>query len=127
MKTNKEILDFLGNYVVQDCYDPVTSNFLSLLRKDNPPLRIQEYVTFFKKLDDEECAVLHNYIKDRVSSTIFNLFKILEEHEEFKLIYEEEGKQVDLVEISEMLKAEHMIEGGWIDRFSKYAKDDEII
>ncbi|WP_299312550.1 hypothetical protein [uncultured Aquimarina sp.] len=56
----------------------------------------------------------------------FNFFKIFEEHQAFRLIYEEDGKRVNLVEISEMLKAEPTIENGWISRFSKYAKDDEV-
>ncbi len=34
---------------------------------------------------------------------------------------------VNFVEISEILKAEATIENGWIARFSKYAKDDEMI
>ena len=50
---------------------------------------------------------------------------IFEEHERFKLIYEEDEKQVNLVEISEMLKVEPIIENGWIERFSKYAKEKE--
>ncbi|WP_264847182.1 hypothetical protein [Capnocytophaga catalasegens] len=37
---------------------------------------------------------------------------IFEENEQFKLIYEENGKQVDLMKISEMLKAEPIIENG---------------
>jgi len=37
----------------------------------------------------------------------------------------EDGKQVNLVEISEMLKAEPIIENGWIERFSKYANEKE--
>jgi len=41
------------------------------------------------------------------------------------LIYEENGQQINLVEISEMLKAEPLGENGWIERFSKYAKEKE--
>ena len=60
-----------------------------------------------------------------IEMSIFELFNIFEENEEFKIIYEEDGKQVDLVKISEMLKAELMIENGWIDRFSKYSDEKE--
>ncbi|MRJ07781.1 hypothetical protein EDL99_02625 [Ornithobacterium rhinotracheale] len=52
---------------------------------------------------------------------LFNVLRIFEEDERFRLIYEENGQQVDLVKISEMLKAEPIIKNGWIDRFSKYA------
>ncbi len=53
---------------------------------------------------------------------IFAYLNLFEENEEFKLIYEEKGKQVNLVEISEMLKAEPTIDNGWIDRFSQFGK-----
>ena len=59
------------------------------------------------------------------NSGFFNFLKLFEEHECFKLIYEENGKQINLVEISEMLKAELLGENGWIERFSKYAKEKE--
>lgn len=61
-----------------------------------------------------------------MSGTLFDFLKIFEEHPEFKIIYEENGQQVNLVEISEMLKAEPIIENGWIDRFSKEAKDGDM-
>ncbi|GIZ16111.1 hypothetical protein RCZ03_21110 [Capnocytophaga catalasegens] len=45
-------------------------------------------------------------------TTMFSMLGIFEENEQFKLIYEENGKQVDLMKISEMLKAEPIIENG---------------
>ena len=49
---------------------------------------------------------------------MFNFLRVIEEHQEYKLIYEEDGKQVNLIEISEMLKSEPIIANGWIERFS---------
>ncbi|MRJ09126.1 hypothetical protein EDL99_09670 [Ornithobacterium rhinotracheale] len=58
---------------------------------------------------------------DSVGLVLFEFFNLFEENEEYKIIYEEDGQQVDLVKISEMLKAEPLGENGWIERFSKYA------
>jgi len=42
-------------------------------------------------------------------------------------VYEENGTQVNLEKISEMLKAEILSEDGWIARFSKHIKKDDYI
>ena len=70
-------------------------------------------------------SILQKYLEESIGDTIFNILRIFEEDGRFKLIYEEDGKQINLVEISEMLKAEPIIENGWIERFSKYAKEKE--
>ncbi len=59
------------------------------------------------------------YTREILSGAIFDFLSLFEENPEFKLIYEEDGQQVDLTKISEMLKAEPIIENGWIQRFSK--------
>ena len=50
-----------------------------------------------------------------------DFFKIFEESDEFKLVWESGNKRINLVEISEILKSEPIIEGGWIDRFSDFS------
>jgi len=54
---------------------------------------------------------------------MFDFLDLFEQNEKFKLVYEEDQKQINLVEISEMLKAEPLGENGWIERFSKYANE----
>ncbi len=93
--------------------------------KENPPVIFKEYVELFKKMNNKEFSILQKYLEESIGDTIFNILRIFEEDERFKLIYEEDGKQINLVEISEMLKAEPIIENGWIERFSKYAKEKE--
>ena len=65
------------------------------------------------------------FILENINSVIFDFLDLFEQNEKFKLVYEENGKQINLVEISEMLKAELLGENGWIERFSKYAKEKE--
>ena len=123
MKTNQEILDTIGEEIIKFSFDPAIGNLLSLRIKENPPVIFKEYVELFKKMNNKEFSILQKYLEDSIGDTIFNILRIFEEDERFKLIYEENGKQINLVEISEMLKAEPLGENGWIERFSKYANE----
>ena len=125
MKTNQEILDTIGEEIIKFSFDPAIGNLLSLRIKENPPVIFKEYVELFKKMNNKDFSILQKYLEESIGDTIFNILRIFEEDERFKLIYEENGKQINLVEISEMLKAEPIIENGWIERFSKYAKEKE--
>lgn len=107
MKTDKEILDEFGKKLINDVFEFNYFMLSSNLKKNL------------------ESGDLHNKIdtitRKSLESIMFAFLKIFEEQENYKLIYEENGKQVNLEEISEMLKAEPIIENGWIDRFSKYS------
>ncbi len=127
MKTNKEILDELGQIIVNDCFDPTYANLEGLKNKENPPVMFKEYSDLFKKLDKNDFKILKKYLKDSLGGLAFNFLRVFEENKQFKIHYENNEQKVNLVEISEDLKAEPIIEDGWISRFSKYIKDDEII
>ena len=124
MKTNQEILDTIGEEIIKFSFDSAIGNLLSLRIKENPPVIFKEYVELFKKMNNKDFSILQKYLEESIGDTIFNILRIFEEDGRFKLIYEEDGKQINL-EISEMLKAEPLGENGWIERFSKYAKEKE--
>ncbi|QAR30365.1 hypothetical protein EQP59_02840 [Ornithobacterium rhinotracheale] len=121
MKSNNEILNEYGKKLIEFSFDPAIGNLLSLRIKENPPIIFEDYVNLFKKIDSEDFVILQKYLEESVGGVLFNVLRIFEEDERFRLIYEENGQQVDLVKISEMLKAEPIIKNGWIERFSKYA------
>ncbi|MFC5045774.1 hypothetical protein ACFSTE_19655 [Aquimarina hainanensis] len=128
MKPDKEILSDYGKKVISECYDPGIAYIDQLKMEENPPFIIADEVDFVKNLTDNQIKGLKKIIHRTQSNLLFSLFRIFEEcNEEYKIFYKDDKKMVDLVEISEMLKAEHMIKGGWIDRFSKKVKDDEAI
>jgi len=127
MKTNQEILDRLGNLIITDCFDKGI-NFVDQLRKNKTtPQILKKEMDFVKSLTEDQVDGLKQLIHRTQNNFLFNFLKIFEEYgDEYKIIYKEENEEKNLVEISEMLKAEHMIDGGWIERFSKYADDYEI-
>ncbi|MRJ11076.1 hypothetical protein EDL98_08285 [Ornithobacterium rhinotracheale] len=121
MKSNQEILDEFGKYIVSQVYDDSIKYLDELIGGHTKWGTGKEYTEIFQKLNSEEKKILHEYVDDTIRTVIFGMLSIFEENEEYKIIYEEDGQQVDLVKISEMLKAEPLGENGWIDRFSKYA------
>ena len=121
MISNKNILNDFGRLIIKDGYDSGINLVDDLKQITKPPYIIKEEVSFVKSLNDEQINCLKKLIKRTQSDLIFSFLKVFEEQENYKLIYEENGKQVNLEEISEMLKAEPIIENGWIDRFSKYS------
>ncbi|MBO0590939.1 hypothetical protein I2486_05910 [Cellulophaga sp. E16_2] len=119
MKNNKEILDEFGKLVGSQGFDSSYGNLLEILSGNSPNPMRKELIDLFGRFNNEEKDKIKNYVYELISGTQFDFLKIFEENEQFKIVYEENGKQVNLVEISEMLKAEPIIENGWIARFSK--------
>ena len=126
MKTNQEILDEFGGIIINDIYDDSIKHFNQLIENKTKWETGRIFSIFFNKLSIEDREILKTYLEESIKTSIFGFLGVFEEHERFKLIYEEDGKQVNLVEISEMLKAEPLGENGWIERFSKYSKEKEL-
>lgn len=125
MESNKEILDKLGKKIIEDCFDPTLENLNSLRKKENPPIIFEKYVEFLKKMDNNDFEILNKYLRESLGNFLFDILRIFEENDQFKLYYEAEGQKINLVEISENLKAEPIIEDGWIDRFSEEKNNKE--
>ena len=126
MKSEKEILDKFGKIIIQECYDEAFGFPIALRIKENPPLMLNDYANLIKKLEESEFEVLKHYHRQVLGSLLFNFLRVFEEHPMFKIYFEDENNKVNLVEISENLKAEPIIKGGWIERFSQYSrKKDE--
>jgi hypothetical protein len=119
MKANDEILDEFGKEVVHNIYDDGLKYFKQLSTGTTKWGTDSEYTNVLNKLSSEDKKTLQKYIADTLSTSIFGFLKIFEERNEYKLYYEKDEQRVNLVEISEMLKAEPIIENGWIKRFSK--------
>ncbi len=108
MRTNKEILDEFGEKLIKTVFD-----FNYEIIKSNILFNYQ------KETLKENIEVIS---RESIESLIFDFLKFFEENEEFKIYYERDNQKIDLVEISEMLKAEPIIENGWIERFSESFK-----
>lgn len=127
MKTNKEILEQFGKYVGSDAFDSSYGSIVEILNATCPNQMMQDKVELFNRFSSEEKKVIREYVYELISGTLFDFLRIFEEHPEFKIVYEENGQQVDLNKISEMLKAEPIIENGWIQRFSKELNNEDSI
>ena len=123
MKANQEILDYFGKKIINNIYDDALSYFIQLKNGTTKWGTGKEYTNVINKLDIEEQKLLFEYFKKTIETTVFGLLGFFEENSEYRIIYEENGQQVDLNKISEMLKAELLSEDGWIARFSKFSEE----
>lgn len=119
MKSNQEILDSFGSKLIDKVYDDAIGYFDQIASGNTKWDIGKEYTNVIDTLNDEDQIILRKYIKEIIGTSLFAFLGIFEENQEFKIKYVEEGREVDLMTISEMLKAEPTIQDGWIDRFSK--------
>ena len=125
----KEILDIIGKKLTESIYTESIS-WIEELTVDQIK-NMQGVKNLFLDLSEEKKEELLQMISRISSDQLFGLLCFFEEQPprpsgRFRLIYEEDGKQYDLTEISENLKAEPIIAGGWFDRFSRYKRPNEI-
>ncbi|CAM1345104.1 hypothetical protein [Tenacibaculum amylolyticum] len=127
MKTNEEALESYGKIIVSEVFDQSYQGLNKIIYEGTPNPLNKKYHDFFNKLSQSDKDLLREYSVKNITNVIFDMLKVFEENENFKLVYQESEKQVNLVEVSEMLSAEPVSEYGWIAKFSKYVKDNEII
>jgi hypothetical protein len=116
MKSNLEILNQFGNLVANEVFD---NQYRFILNKINDLEQTEGYKNLFLGMTPKQKEEIEFYTREILKGAIFDFLRIFEEHPEYKIIHEESGQQVDLNKISEMLKAEPIIDNGWIQRFSK--------
>ena len=120
MKSNQEILDRFGQLLVESVFD----NQYRFIKNNIETLtKTEGYQSLFDQMTEKQKTELEFYTREILAGALFDFLKIFEEHPEFKIIYTETSRTIDLNEASEMLKAEAIIEDGWIRRFSKYHAD----
>jgi len=116
MKQNVEILNQFGNLIVSEVFD---NQYRFILNTVEDLSQTEGYENLFLNMNDTQKKEIEHYTQEILKGAIFDFLRIFEETPEYKIIYEEDGHQVDLNKISEMLKAEPIIENGWIKKFSK--------
>lgn len=121
MKSNTEILNYFGKLVAQEVFD---SQYRFILNKVEDLAQTEGYINLFNGMNGKQKLEMEHYTGEILRGALFDFLRIFEEHPEFKIVYEEDGQHVDLNKISEMLKAEPIIENGWIQRYSNELRKD---
>jgi hypothetical protein len=125
MKSNQEILDEFGKLVVNSILDRYYLGIKKTIEQGYKNPTMLKYNQLFNSINKNEKELLCAFVTENINSLLFDFLNLFEENPKFKLIYEDNGQQVDLVKISEMLKAEPLSEDGWIARFSKFKNNDD--
>jgi hypothetical protein len=116
MEIRKKILDRFGELVATEMFD---SQYRFVKNKTEDLAQTDGYKNLFNGMNVEQKSEIEYYTREILKGAAFDFLRIFEEHPEFKIVYEENGQQVDLNKISEMLKAEPIIDNGWIQKYSK--------
>lgn len=116
MKSNKEILDEFGKIIIKSVYD---NQFRFIKNNVRDLAQTEGYKNLFSSMTEIQKIEIENYTKEILKGSLFDFLKMFEENDQFKIVYDQDGQQFDLNKISEMLKAEPIIENGWISRFSE--------
>ena len=125
MKNDKDILDEFGKLVGTVAFDSQYGSFLQVLSGEGKKFeRLKPYSVLMDRFNSEEKKTINEFVFSLLSGTLFDFLKIFEENKEFKIVYQKGSNQINLEEISEMLKAEPIIENGWLERFSKELKGE---
>jgi hypothetical protein len=121
MKTEKGILDEFGKILIEQSFD---NQYRFILNTKEDLAETEGYKNLFSQMSDIQKREIENYTFEVLKGTLFDFLRIFEEYTQFKLYYEDNDKKIDLNQISESLKAEPIIENGWIDRFSSEKQND---
>lgn len=116
MKSNNEILDTFGELITHEVFD---NQYKFILNKVDDLAQTKEYENLFRNMDQTQKTEIEKYTQEILKGCLFDFLRVFEENEEFRIIYQNKEVQADLNKISEMLKAEPIIENGWIVRFSE--------
>ena len=117
MISDEKILDDFGKLLIKEVFD---NQYKFILNNIQDLSNTEEYKNLFSGMTLIQKKEIENYTKELLKGSLFDFLKIFEENDKYKLIFEDNNNQTDINKISEMLKAEPIIEDGWIDRFSEF-------
>ena len=116
MKSNAQILDDFGQLVTNEVFN---KQYEFILNKVEVLAQTEGYKNLFTVMNFEQKKEIEFYTSEILKASLFDFLRVFEENNTFKIVYENDGQQVDLNQISDMLKSEPIIKDGWIERFSK--------
>jgi hypothetical protein len=118
---NKNILEEFGREFIEFVRDNAIFAFNSIVKghmKDNQSKLLHDEIS--KNLDEKQLDLVRKLITNNVDEMLHQFLWMFEQSSKFKLYYEENGKLINLNELSDGLSGELYTEDGWIQKFSKY-------
>lgn len=116
MKSNAQILYEFGQLVTNEVFD---KQYKFILNKVEDLAQTEGYKNLFTGMNCLQKKEMEFYTSEILKASLFDFLRVFEENNTFKIVYENDEQQVDLNQISDMLKSEPIITNGWIERFSK--------
>jgi hypothetical protein len=126
MPTEKESLDYLGEFLIKNHKDRTLSTLEKSFAGQWKVKSLQEFQSFIKSLSTEQKEILFKGFEFIITGALHDLlFNLMEENHftgRIKLLVDNH----DAVKISDGLHGEQFSKDGWIEKFSKYKETDKI-
>lgn len=121
----QEILDSFGKVVIEEVRDYSLGIAMGIAKQTTVnPVDLKQY-SIFSTLSTEQQEAVCDLLSETVTSTIYNFLEMFEANAEMmKLILLDDGKEYNMMEISEKMGSEIACheEDGWIQRFSEIGR-----
>lgn len=121
-KDRPALLHF-GELFVKDVFDPSLTRFLSAYRGSGNPRFVEAMKKYIDTFTDTQLNSLEELTKSIVYDTLSAMLDMFVSHSEMSIIVEQDGKNVDILEISDSFCVDMIGKDGCIEIFSQYADD----
>ena len=122
---NDELLDELGQIIVQDVRDTAITNWDGFLEGRFKGVYAQKMHTLFSTTDETTQELIRDLIPRIVDETLIIFLQTLDKKiDRLELIIKGSGKSFSAYDFAENLGLEYEMPGGWLERFSRQRKPE---
>ncbi len=121
-KDRPALLHF-GERFVKEVFDPSIARFLNAYKGSGNPKFAEAVKKYIETFSDTQLDALEELTKTIIYDTLSAMLDMFVLYPEMSIIVEQDGKKIDILEISDSFCNDIIGEDGCIEIFSKYAND----
>ena len=121
-KDRPALLHF-GEIFVKQVFDPSLARFLNAYQGGGNPRFAEAIQKYTETFSDTQLHAVEELTKTIVYDTLSAMLDMFVLYPELSILVEQDGKKVDIGEISDSFCSDMIGEGGCVERFSQYADD----
>jgi hypothetical protein len=114
----KQVLDEFGRLFITSVRNPAVQQLKKIIRGEMKGVSGQRFKDLFKDFTPEQLSAVDAVTEFAIDAALHNLLFSAEEHKFDLQFKSQDGKNVNLADVSDGLSGELYTEDGWISRFS---------
>jgi len=119
-RQHQQILDAFGDNLIREVRDQTCKFLQAVIAGKVRGDRSQELYHKYTTLTPENAAVVHEFLVEAVDDCLHAFLQFLEAHEIGVIVRDDNGKPVDIRDLSDGLSGELYSDDGWINKFSQF-------